>query len=180
MFAQDKKMNQTIIWEQASNNPDNADNLAKIANWWSNLNGKNVEWKQRLIPSSGDLSEINWEENQRFDEKFNLQLPQLRGITLYWRKDEVETERNITARRLELDSLQENLLIYPQSQPQVIIRVSFPQPTYKTIEIRNPQIVGKIIGDNCLLLLRDKQQKIEIKLLLDSQAIAQLKENLPD
>lgn len=168
-----------VTWQQNISNPDNADNLAAIAQWWHNLDGKEISWQQRLISDTGYLEEIDWEP-QKFDEKFLIQSPQLRGITVYWQKNNEREERNITARKLELDRVEQKLYIYPQSQEQVVICVSTPQVIYQTIEINNPQIVGKAIGDNYLLLLRDAEQKLDVKINLDSRKLTDLLERLND
>ena len=167
-----------INWQAESNNADNADNLNKIRQWWTNLSGKEIAWQQRLIPPSGNIKELNWEP-QRFDEKFTPQTIQMRGITLYWQKPGSEEERNITPNKLELDTGREKLYIYPQSQSQVVIRVGDPEIIYQTVELQNPQIAGTLVGDNCILLLRDPQQEIEVKLILSSTSLGKLRESLP-
>ena len=199
-----------VTWQQNISDPDNADNLAAIAQWWHNLDGKEISWQQRLISDISNLEEVDeveaergssvgfpdqeqvslrsvfsrrstfdWEP-QKFDEKFLIQSPQLRGITVYWQKNNDREERNITARKLELDRVEQKLYIYPQSQEQVVICVSTPQVIYQIIEINNPQIVGKAIGDNYLLLLRDPEQKLDIKVNLDSRKLTYLLERLND
>lgn len=162
-----------VTWQQNSSNSDNADNLAAIAQWWHDLHGKEISWQQRLISSTDNAEEINWEA-QKFDEKFLIQTPQLRGITVYWHKGNAQDERNITARKLELDRVTQNLYIYPQSQEQVVICISLPQVVYQTIELSNPQIIGKAVGDNYLLLLRDTEQKLDVTVSLNSQKLEEL------
>ena len=162
-----------VTWQQNSNNLNNADNLAVIAQWWNNLNGQEISWQQRLISSTDDVEELNW-ETQKFDEKFPLQSTQLRGITVYWQKNNTKDERNITARKLELDKFKQKLYIYPQSQETVVICVSLPQVVYQTIELNYPQIIGKVIGDNYLLLLRDVEQKLDVKVSFNPENLAEL------
>ncbi|MGH7998742.1 MAG: hypothetical protein ACREPR_04745 [Brasilonema sp.] len=171
-------MTTKIIWQQDGNNRDNADNLTIISQWWANLNAQKITLEQRLIPESGNLDEINWEA-QRFDEQFVLQMPEVRGITLFWYKPNSDVERNITAKKLELDTARQQLYIYPQSQSQLIIRIGKPETLYQTIELKDPLIVGASVGDNCILRLRDKQQQLEIKLTLSRQSLGQLLESLP-
>lgn len=171
-------MTSKIIWQQDSSNPDNTENFAAIIQWWESLQGQEIAWQQRLIPASGNLDEINWEP-QRFDEKFALQMPQIRGITLYWQKPDSDGERNITVSKLELKTARQQLYIYPQSQPQMVIRVGTPEIIYQTIELQDPQIAGTSAGENCLLLLRDPQQQLEIKLTLSRQSLGKLLESLP-
>jgi hypothetical protein len=167
-----------IIWQQNSNNLDNADNFALINQWWSNLAGKEIYWQQRLIPASGNLTEINW-ETQHFDEKFTPITAQIRGITIYWQKPETEEERSLTPSKLELDPQQQKLYIYPQSQPQLIICISLTTITYQTFSLTDPQIAGISRDDKCIILLRDSDQKIEIKLTLSRTGIGRLLESLP-
>ena len=87
------------IWQQGSNDPESASNFARISQWWVGLNGKEVTWRQRLLPTSGQLKEIDWEP-QRFDEVFLIGNPDVRGITLYWQKPNSKDERNATVHKL--------------------------------------------------------------------------------
>nr|MBW4575506.1 hypothetical protein [Aphanothece sp. CMT-3BRIN-NPC111] len=65
-----------VMWQQNSSNPENANNLATINQWWASLNGKEITWRQRLIPQSGDVNKLDWEP-QRFDERFLISNPQI-------------------------------------------------------------------------------------------------------
>ncbi len=172
-------MQAKITWQQGSDNPDNGNNFATIKQWWESLNDKKIAWRQRLIPQSGNVSELNWEP-QRFDEVFKLQLPQIRGITLYWRKPDTDRELSTTPRKLELESDRQQLYIYPQSQKELVIRVGVPEIIYRKIEINNPQWQGTSVGENYILTLRDNLQQLEIKLTLNTENLAQLKEQLPE
>jgi len=172
-------MTPQVIWQNNSNNPDNGANLAKISKFWTALNNREISWRQRIIPPSGKTQEIDWEW-QRFDEKFKLHNPQLRGITLYWHKPETDKERSTTPWKLELDTQQLQLYVYPQSQKNLVIRVGIPEIIYQKIEITNPQWESHSQGENHSITLRDKQQQIEVKLTLSPENIAQLKENLPE
>lgn len=171
-------MQPNILWQQNSDNPENGDNFVKISKFWTSLNDRKIAWRQRLIPKSENSSEIDWEP-QRFDEVFKLQSPQVRGITLYWRKPDTDQERSTTPYKLELDIQQLQLYIYPQSQKDLVIRVGIPEVVYQKTEITNPQWASSSSGDNHVLILRDKQQLIEVKLTLSPDNIAQLKEQLP-
>ncbi len=166
-------MEPLIIWQQNSDNPENGSNFATIQQWWANLNNQKIAWRQRLIPQVGNVREIDWEP-QRFDEEFKLQSPQIRGITLYWYKSDTEQERSTTPYKLELDTQRQQLYLYPQSQPELVIRVGIPQIVYRKIEITNPQCVGTKVGENYVLLLRDKQQQLEVKLTLSPSHFEQL------
>lgn len=158
-------MNNKIIWQQGSSNPDNSVNFDQIVNWWDNLAGQEITFAQRLIPENNNFEDINWDE-QRFDETFIPITSEIRGITLYWQKQGEENERNLTAHKLELNRETQKLDIYSQSQKQVVIRVAIPQVKYSLIELNNPQIAGNAIAKDCVLLLRDNQQQIEVKLKL--------------
>ena len=162
-----------LVWQQDSSNPNNGENLSAIAAWWSGLDKKEIAWQQRLIPESGDPSEIDWQP-QRFDEKFVIQKPQLRGLTVYWYQQGVKAQRNITARKLELNVIDQKLDIYPESQPQVVISVRFPEIVYQQVNLTNPQVAATAFEDGCLLLLRDRDKRLEIKVTLDRQKVHQL------
>lgn len=170
-------METKITWQQDTSNPENANNLAKIGQWWASLKDREIVWKQRLIPSNGNLDEVNWEQ-QRFDEKFSLKKPQLRGITIYWQKPDSDRELNITVRKLELDLAKQRIYIYPQLQPQVVIRVNTPEIIYQTIELTNPQVAATDVGDNYLLLLRDTEQQLQVKVILSRASWEKLVKDL--
>jgi hypothetical protein len=165
------------VWQQGSSNPENANNFATISQWWASLNGKEITWKQRLIPPSGDVSQLDWEP-QRFDERFLISNPQIRGITLYWHKPDLQQERNTTPHKLELDTLQQQLYIYPQSQKEVVLRVGLPEIIYQKLEMQNPQVQLTPVGENYILTLRDAQQQLEVKVKLSPGNIDKLKQDL--
>ena len=166
-------MTNHLIWQQNSSDSNNADNLKAIAEWWSGLAGKEVVWQQRLINTSEGLQDISWQP-QKFDEKLILQTPQLRGITLYWHSDRVTDERNITPSKLELDLPQQRLYIFPQSQSQVAIGVTVPKTTYQKFDMANPQIAATVKDSSGIILLRDVEQKLEIKVTLNEAKLNQL------
>jgi hypothetical protein len=151
-----------IIWQQGSGKADNLENLAIISQWWKSLANKDIALAQRLIPQTGEVDELNWEP-QRFDEKFEIQNPEIRGITLYWSKTDSTQERSTTPHQLVLDTRQQHLYIFPQSQTQLVMRVALPQIVYETIELKNPHIEFSSDGENRWLILRDPQEKIEVK-----------------
>ncbi len=171
-------MQATTIWQQGSDSPENGQNFAIIQQWWANLNDQKIAWRQRIIPETGDISELDWEP-QRFDEVFKLQAPQIRGITLYWRKLDSQQERSTTPRQLQLDPHSQQLYIYPQSQKELVIRVGIPEIVYQNIEIKNPQWQGSRAGENYILTLRDNQKQLDVKLTLTPDNLNQLKEQLP-
>ncbi|HEY9652816.1 MAG TPA: hypothetical protein V6C95_19320, partial [Coleofasciculaceae cyanobacterium] len=113
-------------------------------------------------------------------EAFKIQSPQIRGITLYWRKPDTDKERSTTPRKLELDESSQQLYIYPQSQPELVIRVGLPEIVYQKIAIKNPRWQGTRAGENYILTLRDNQQQLDIQLTLTPDNLTQLKEQLPE
>jgi len=159
------------VWQQGSNHLENASNFATISQWWASLNGKEVTWRQRLILQTGDVTELDWEP-QRFDEKFLITNPQVRGITFYWYKPNTPQERSTLPHKLELDTLHQQLYIYPQSQKDVVLRVGLPEVVYQKLVLKNPQVECTPTGENYTLTLRDSQQLLEIQVILSP---AQLK-----
>lgn len=170
-------MENTIIWQQNNPNPENPNNLNIIRQWWAGLSGKKITWKQRIIPPSGDISQLDWEP-QRFDETFDITTPELRGITLYWRKPDNPQERNITPSKLQFHPQQQQLYIYPQSQKNLIIRIGQPELIFNKIQINNPQIQYTATGQTPTLIFRDTTQLLEIKISLTSETLQQLKQQI--
>jgi hypothetical protein len=168
-----------LLWQSANPHPDNLENFQIISQWWQDLNLKEVFWQQRLIPDTGSLEDINWEQ-QGFDEKFSLQMPQIRGITLYWHKSTFADERSMTPKQLILDREREQLDIYPQSQPSLVIRVTKTHLVYQKFELKNPLLVGKKAESEYILLIRDKEQQIEVKINLSPENYRQFLETMTE
>ncbi|QDZ41038.1 hypothetical protein FRE64_14470 [Euhalothece natronophila Z-M001] len=164
-----------ITWLQGGSNPDNGKNFEIIRDWWNNLSGKEVIISQRLIPDDGDASRINWEP-QKFDDQLVMFKSEMRGITLYWQKSFSEDERNFTPSKLELDQIQENLYIYPQSQPKVIIRVGIPNIRYTTLSMKEPELSISESGGDRILLMRDRDRQIAVQLPLTPTTLKRLQE----
>jgi hypothetical protein len=165
-----------LVWQQNSSQPDNGDNLAAIAAWWSALAGKEVAWQQRLIPPSGNLDELDWQP-QKFDEQLVLSAPQIRGITLYWRNNSNNQgldERNITPSKLLLNITKQRLYVFPQSQSQVVISVSLPITIYQKLNLIDPQVAATLKNGQGIILLRDETAKLEVKVTLNQAQINQL------
>ena len=167
-------MDTITLWQYGSNNSENAMNLETIRQWWGGLQGEEIHWQQRLIPEDGDLSHLNWEA-QKFDETFVIANPELRGITLFYFKPDSAQERNLTPSKLELHRLQQQLYIFPQSQPSIVVRVELPQVQYQTMTVNHPEIA---VSQNGMILLRDTNQLLEIKVVLTAEELQQLKEQL--
>jgi len=168
---------QIQTWQQGSSNPENPQNFAAIRQWWQGLNGKEITWKQRLLSPSSEASTLNWEK-VRFDEEFVLIDPQIRGITLYWRKIDNPQERNTTPDKLILDSIRQQLYIFPQSQKELVIRVESSSFQYQTLEMRDPQYLYSLSGENHILSLRDGTQMLEVKVTLTPENLKQLMRQL--
>ena len=82
-------MDSKLTWQYGSEHPENSANLDAIRQWWSKLSGKTVLWQQRIVPDGEEVGQLDWEP-QRFDERFAIAEPELKGITVYWRKPEEE------------------------------------------------------------------------------------------
>lgn len=167
------------VWEQGSSDPNNANHFVTISQWWASLGGKEITWRQRLIPESGNVTDQNWEP-QRFDETFLLSTPEVRGITLYWRKPDVKDERSTTPHRLELNQLQQQLYIYPQSQRGIVIRVALPQVVYQQVKINQPQLTVVKAEGKSLFVIRDESQRLEVQVHLTPEMVTQLQQQLSD
>ena len=72
-------MPRITVWQQGSTNPENPNNFAIIQQWFASLNGKEITWRQRLIPPTANVREIDW-ESQRFDELFLITNPEIRDL----------------------------------------------------------------------------------------------------
>lgn len=170
-------MQNRIVWQQESSSPSSANDFAAISQWWSGLAGQEITWRQRLVPESGNLSDLDWEP-QRFDETVVMQSPNVRGITLYWRSPHLPDERSTTPYKLELDPIYQQLFIYPQTQRGIVIRVALPQVEYQKITIAQPQIAIRQLSGRSVLTIRDESQLLEVAVNLSPEAITILSEAL--
>ncbi|WP_017716462.1 hypothetical protein [Kamptonema formosum] len=170
-------MQLNTVWQYGSSDPENTNNFYTIRQWLAGLSGKKITWRQRLIPATSDPSQIDWEP-QRFDEEFAICNPELRGITLYWRKPDSPDERSTTPHKLELDTLRQQLYIHPQSQKELIIRVGLAEIVFQKISVKNPEWQCRRAGENCTLTLRDTAQQLEVKVTLSPANLDQLKQQL--
>ncbi len=162
-----------IIWQQGSNNPDNPNYLATIREWWTNLQGQEIFWQQRIIPESSGIDDLDW-ESQKFDELFVINQPEIRGITLYWKDTNSPRERNTTPEKLILDSLHQSLYIFPQTQKSLVICVSIPTIQYQTVKITNPQWEYETTSGEYRLNIKDDFQKIAVQVTLSPENMKQL------
>lgn len=170
-------MQPIVIWQLNGESPENGDRLAQIRHWWSNLTQQKILWQQRVRPANTNILELDW-DRQRFDEEFVMASPELRGITLYWRKSPTDAERSTTPAKLALDQDRQKLYIFPQSQPDLVLRVGSPDIIYQKYELKDPQVSAIAAGENKLLTLRDPQQQIEVKITLSPTTLDQLAEQL--
>ncbi|MBF2000698.1 MAG: hypothetical protein IGS38_08265 [Synechococcales cyanobacterium M58_A2018_015] len=165
------------VWQQGSSDPTMADTFATLSQWWASLNGKEITWQQRILPETGTAADLNWEP-QRFDETFSIGSPEVRGITLYWRKPDSPDERSITVHKLELDPFQQHLYVYPQSQRNVVIRVGLPQVVYQQVKLTDPQFALTETGGQSMLTIRDEKQRLELQISLSPETLGQLRQQL--
>lgn len=163
------------VWQFSSSNPENADSLAAIRQWWAQLNGKEIFWQQRVLPANAEASELNW-ETQRFDEKFVLVHPDIRGITLYWQKPNDAKEKSTTPHKLALDNLQQQLYIFPQSQKELVMRVGLPELVYQKVTLQASQ--WQYNANTQTLTVRDGLQQLEIQIAVTPESLANLKQQL--
>lgn len=170
-------MQPKLVWQYGSNSPENSSNLDEIRRWWGKLSGTEILWQQRMVPDSGSPDDLDWEP-QRFDDRFALTDPELKGITIYWRKPDESELHNITASTLELDRDRQRLYVYPKSRPNVAIRVGVPELTYDTTELKATQVQCVTGDDKGLLVFRDENQLVEVKVKLDAKGLAALKSQL--
>ena len=87
-------------------------------------------------------------------------------------------ERNITVSKLQLDLTRQRLYVFPQTQSQVVIRVSLPETQYQKLNLSNPQIAATIKNGQGIILLRDEAEQLEIKVTLDSDSLNKLRDRL--
>lgn len=170
-------MERKITWTFGSNAPDNGNSLEEVRQWWASLGDREISWQQRLLPASGHPEDADW-ETARFDEVFAIAQPELRGITLYWRKPGDSQERNITARKLELDRFDNTLYIYSQSQQQVVLRVALKQVAYQTVKLTHPEFSSFTDGNNRVLRFRDRTEQLDIHIILSPEEVVNLKQQL--
>ncbi|MEM8605401.1 MAG: hypothetical protein AAGF24_16390 [Cyanobacteria bacterium P01_H01_bin.121] len=168
-----------ICWQYGSNAAGNADALATIQAWWAGLVGEEVFLQQRIRGNTPDSAQIDWSP-QRFDERFYLKTAELRGITLYWQKTTASDEQNSTAQRLELDSNGQYLDVYPQSQPDLIMRITGPrQPVYQTVQLTNPEIERRVEAGKFILTLKDPMTETAVEVTMSAETLLALKRQLP-
>ncbi|MCS6813731.1 MAG: hypothetical protein NZ772_09215 [Cyanobacteria bacterium] len=166
------------VWQHGSSNPDNAANFAKISAWWSGLHGKEVTWRQRIVPQLSPPEQAAWEPPQRFDEVFVISNPQVRGITLFWSTPDKPEEKSTTPSKLELHG-DSRLYIYLQSQKDVVIQVAIPEVKYDVISLTNPAVQCIPAGAGCILVFKDNTSLVETRIALTADALALLKQQLP-
>jgi hypothetical protein len=170
-------METLIQWSANSNDPDAEAKLQRITEWWQNLAGQEVIWQQREVAPTQSASDLDWQP-QKFDEKFALQSPTLKGITLYWRKPDQlpdQSDRNLTVNALELDLLNQTLIATPASGRNYLIKVTVPKIVFQNIQLTDPQIgVLKQPSGSAVILLRDEAQRLEVQITLSAESLANL------
>ena len=172
-------MTSKVTWYQDSGDPDSAAAFEQIRQWWEALNGKEVIWQQRMISGTADWSQIDW-NSQRFDERFFVKNPTIRGITLYWTKaSQSDLEQNSTPHRLELDPEAQQLYVFPLSQQGLVLRVSLVQLEYRTLRLANPTIEHQVSQGNFILTLKDPNQLLAIQVTMNPETLLALKRQIP-
>jgi hypothetical protein len=171
-------MDSTITWTLGSTEPDAEANLARIAQWWTSLAGQEIIWQQRPLTENSDRNAINWNK-QALDETFTIQIPSLRGITLYWYKPNSPDERNISVGYIQLNLSSQQLDILPSSGRSYQLRVTLPKIVYQKMQVTDPQF-GSVIQPNgdAVLLFRDEAQRLEIQIDLSAVNVDLLKQKL--
>ena len=166
------------VWYQGSTDPDALEQFQTIQTWWETLHGKEIIWQQRMLSDSEDLASLDW-STQRFDDRYVLLTPHIKGITLYWSKaTEPDREQNSTPQRLELDPEQQHLYVFPQSQQGLVLRITLPQLVYQTIILKNPEISTAPLDNYQVLTFKDDNQRIKVQIALSPEAILGLKASL--
>ena len=166
------------VWYQCSTEPDALEQFQAIQAWWETLNGKEIIWQQRMLSGSSDLASLDW-STQRFDDRYIIQTPQIKGITLYWTKaTEPDREQNTTPQRLELDREQQHLYIFPQSQQGLVLRITLPQLVYQTITLKNPEISTALLEDYQILTFKDDDKRIKVQIALSPETLLGFKASL--
>ncbi len=166
-----------LLWQYGSSDPDNGNTFATISQWITNLNGKDITWRQRLVSPAIPAAELDW-ELQRFDEQYVVIQPEMRGITLYWRKPDNNQERSLTVQKLELDTLRQQLYLYPQAQPDVVIRIGLPQVVYQKLSLKNPDWQLVTAGTSYALIAKDAAQQVEVQILMTAENLQVLQQQL--
>lgn len=168
-----------IIWYQGTDSPTAASDFTEIQQWWRGLQGREVVWQQRLAAGTQDWSQLDW-SSQRFDERFFIKDPDIRGITLFWAKvNEADRQQSTTPHRLEWDFTQQCLYIFPKSQQGLVVRVSLPQIEYRTLSLANPSVERSIAQGNLILTFKDPNQHLAVQISLNAEALLALKKQLP-
>lgn len=166
------------VWYQGSSDPEAASNFQDIQQWWTTLQGKEIIWQQRMLSGLDDLSSLDWSA-QRFDERFFIKDPQVRGITFYWSKaNQPDQSQNTTPQRLEFDAENQQLYVFPQSQQGLVLRITLPQMVYQNIALKNPQITVGMLDEYQVLTLKDDTKRIKVQVVLSPETLLDLKTKL--
>jgi hypothetical protein len=170
-------METLIKWSASSSDAEAEAKLMRIAEWWQNLAGQEIIWQQREITAGQEAGDLDW-QLQKLDERFCIQAPTLKGITLYWRKPDQpqdQDDRNLTVNALELDLFNQTLFATPSSGRNYCIKVTLPKVVFQNIKLTNPQIgVLKQPDGSAVLLCRDESQKLEVQISLSQGNVADL------
>jgi len=168
----------SAVWIYGSSDPENANHFETIRQWWVGLLGKSITWRQRLIDRTTDPQDLDWAA-ERFDEEFAISGPDVRGITLYYKKLGSDLERSTTPQSLKLSANGQYLYICPQSQNDVVIRVGRPDANLETLDLTNPSVAIATGGGRCVLTLTDATAGLAVRVTLGAESLLALKKLLP-
>ena len=108
MMKSRESIAQVYVWCADSALPKNDENLAKIRQWWSLLDGKTIIWEV----FSGDLTSTS----VVFRELVVVEDASLIGYVLRWRKRGLNNWNSLAVQHLVLDDSFQHLDIIPNSQ----------------------------------------------------------------
>lgn len=116
-------MSGVILWTLGENASDSDHRFKEIANWWTELEGKNVGYRH----VHGIQTNLTVEEQERLssEESFTIQNPQLEDATLSFEKQ--SCLHNISVQGLDLDVEQNKLKVF-SSDPHRHIFTELPAP----------------------------------------------------
>lgn len=168
-----------LVWYQGTTDVDGVATFAMIQDWWAGLSHKRIIWQQRLMGMATDPASLDWTA-QRFDEQFTIVNSEIRGITLYWSKaDDHSKVQNTTPQRLEFDLEKQQLYIFPVSQNDLVLRVTLPQKTLKTIRVMEPEFSVTVENGQGVLTFKSEADLLKVEVVLSSESLLAFKQKLP-
>lgn len=108
MMKSKESIAQVYVWCADSTLPENDENLRKIRQWWSLLNGKTIIWEV----FSGDLNSTT----VMYRDIVIVEDASLIGRVLRWRKRGLNNGNTLAVQHLVLDDSFQHLDIIPNAQ----------------------------------------------------------------